>query len=882
VIRLFTRLAGLSCLAVWLIPTAHAQSLPREFPGGAVAELLCAAPADEYFYGLGNPSNTFIGAGIDLSACETNGSAPKVNQAYVWGMGKSGSNLFFGTMANTDTLVLSGYLRQTNPALNYYRAAEYGSGIFGRLMGLPGAAGDWRPPRLYRVDLVSGVCHDLATMLPPADRARLGGVLGFRAGGAVPPSSRNPEGLAVLAGPMLQATRGCAFFFFKGTTGEFLGSVENPRYTNIRRFVEMNGDLYSPVQLADGSGAVIRWINDPAHTNYPFRMSEVGALDQGGADICKHEGRLFVTTWPSLLERAQLPGSTVTAEDLFMKAVGLWMSPVVPATGLSKSSRWVKVWNVNDYETDKVIAASYGGGALASFDGWLYFGTLNVPFLSTLVHAIASGDYQQASNSTPAQQAAYLVQMMPKTHRATALFRGRNFREPLVLAGVTLSAGGEFQLLYGYTNLWTFDLESKTWSLEPNNMEIPRMGGPGFGNINNCYTWVMEVFQNDLYLGTLDINFPGTADDCAVAATNPATTVGGDLLRLPSSRAEKFESVSLNGLGNPANYGFRTMVSERDALYIGTANPRNLLVGQPGLPEGGWELLRFTKAKPVPYDQDGDRKADFTVASPATGSLTMWLSFGGGWTNRLLPAGSALALADYDGDGKTDAGSFNPVSGSWTCWLSSRRLAKWKATQWANPEGLIPVPADLDGDGNADCAVWRAGDSSLAWLSSRTKTISMVRPPVHPALPALGDYDGNGRVEPAWYVPSSGRWYRQPKAGKAVEQVPVMPRIKSSIPMPADFTGDGKTDFAVYEPASGLIHMWDALTKAYQTAGPKPRGWIPACADYDGDGTTDMAWYHAKTRQLTIVYSGSSTEDTLDLSAGLPAGCRPVMAPGKF
>ncbi|WP_174256908.1 hypothetical protein [Myxococcus xanthus] len=43
------------------------------------------------------------------------------------------------------------------------------------------------------------------------------------------------------------------------------------------------------------------------------------------------------------------------------------------------------------------------------------------------------------------------------------------------------------------------------------------------------------------------------------------------------------------GLGNDTNYGVRTLVSDKKALYVGTANPMNLH------PDGGWELLQLKK-----------------------------------------------------------------------------------------------------------------------------------------------------------------------------------------------------------------------------------------------------------------------------------------------
>lgn len=68
---------------------------------------------------------------------------------------------------------------------------------------------------------------------------------------------------------------------------------------------------------------------------------------------------------------------------------------------------------------------------------------------------------------------------------------------------------------------------------------------------------------------------------------------GADRWRFPSSTgaavAERIE-----GVGNYASYGIRTMVSG-DALYLGSANPMNFMTDlRDDRPEGGWELLRPT------------------------------------------------------------------------------------------------------------------------------------------------------------------------------------------------------------------------------------------------------------------------------------------------
>ena len=77
------------------------------------------------------------------------------------------------------------------------------------------------------------------------------------------------------------------------------------------------------------------------------------------------------------------------------------------------------------------------------------------------------------------------------------------------------------------------------------------------------------------------------------AAPLPEATNGADLYHFPSAGSAALAE-SLNGVGNPSTYGVRTMIAD-DALYLGMANPMNLLTDPlDDKPEGGWELLRLT------------------------------------------------------------------------------------------------------------------------------------------------------------------------------------------------------------------------------------------------------------------------------------------------
>ena len=142
----------------------------------------------------------------------------------------------------------------------------------------------------------------------------------------------------------------------------------------------------------------------------------------------------------------------------------------------------------------------------------------------------------------------------------------------------------------------------------------------GFGNISNAYCWQLQPFGNQLYLGTfswsvlippflpllpdiLQILLPMLgrtgADNIDLGREELAEMKG--ILKKPNVRklleylacfvmklgyrvfgfdlwktqdGVHWEAVSLNGLGNPYNYGIRMLfVSEEEKLYLGTANP---------------------------------------------------------------------------------------------------------------------------------------------------------------------------------------------------------------------------------------------------------------------------------------------------------------------
>ena len=142
-------------------------------------------------------------------------------------------------------------------------------------------------------------------------------------------------------------------------------------------------------------------------------------------------------------------------------------------------------------------------------------------------------------------------------------------------------------------------------------------------------------------------------------------------------------------------------------------------------------------------------------------------SSGGTQITQWGAAGDIPVPADYDGDGKSDLAVFRPADGSW--WLNRSTAGVFTTTFGVGTDK--PVPADFTGDGKTDIAVWRPGNGSWYVLRSEDSSFFAVAFGANGDTPVPADYDGDGKADHAVFRPDGANWYVQGStAGILIQQ----------------------------------------------------------------------------------------------------------------
>jgi hypothetical protein len=247
--------------------------------------------------------------------------------------------------------------------------------------------------------------------------------------------------------------------------------------------------------------------------------------------------------------------------------------------------------------------------------------------------------------------------------------------------------------------------------------------------------------------------------------------------------------------------------------------------------------------KTIPFDFDGDGKTDIGIVRGAIPNVQWWVEKSSDRQAYVTNFGSAAhpssfdrpAPADFDGDGRTDIAIYK--DGVWW-WINSG-----DGTLGIVPFGVpkdTPVPADYTGDGRDELAVFRGGQWWTYDLDDAQ--ISVINFGTQSDFPVPGDFDGDGKIDQAVRREPFAEWWIKKSSGGHYSL-----RFGSSLdwPMVGDYDGDGKSDLAFYRYSDGKWYLQQSTAGYAEVRFGGDDFDFPIPGDYDGDGRTDIAIYRS-------------------------------------
>ncbi len=342
-------------------------------------------------------------------------------------------------------------------------------------------------------------------------------------------------------------------------------------------------------------------------------------------------------------------------------------------------------------------------------------------------------------------------------------------------------------------------------------------------------------------------------------------------------RLKSYPNVMFTLSGHVGNHG----EGYRQDGYAGNVI-KSFLTDYQSRPDGGHGLMRlmtFSKSKdlikcrtfsPFTGEEEKDKDSDFTLPWMHHTTVARYLDFDndqvtdlsyyakGNWKigNKQEVAfgaeGDIPVPADYDGDGKVEMAVFRPTQGKF--------LIKDRKEVLLGKAGDIPVCGDWDGDGFADVAVYRP--STLTWYFDGLDSVVFGN---KKAIPVPADYDGDGKLDVGFFRTDNSLWQT------ALGNIPLqLPHVAGDIPIPGDYNGDGKAEMALYRPSTSewLIDFMPLFKFGQQ-------GDIPLPGNYLKDGKTYPAVYRdgkiLLQNQMTISVSQAEIANLVNIPYGVKA-----------
>ncbi len=147
---------------------------------------------------------------------------------------------------------------------------------------------------------------------------------------------------------------------------------------------------------------------------------------------------------------------------------------------------------------------------------------------------------------------------------------------------------------------------------------------------------------------------------------------------------------------------------------------------------------------------------------------------------------------------------------------------------YGEPRAIESHPADYDGDGTSDLAIFRPSAGAWFIINSGSNTFTGLQFGANGDVPVDGDFDGDSRSDIAIYRPSSGGWFILRSSDGTVQGVSF--GQNGDKPVPGDYDRDGKADIAVWRPSTGFYFVLRSSDGQFQASSFGTNGDIPVGA----------------------------------------------------
>lgn len=171
----------------------------------------------------------------------------------------------------------------------------------------------------------------------------------------------------------------------------------------------------------------------------------------------------------------------------------------------------------------------------------------------------------------------------------------------------------------------------------------------------------------------------------------------------------------------------------------------------------------------------------------------------------------------------------------------------------------IAVPEDYDGDSADNLAVYRPREPSDAsvegfsnWYVLRPNGASgfSERWGLSTDIPVPADYDGDGVADFAVFRPRFGQWYIKNSGyayGFTDHPFDVYQwGLSGDVPLPGDRDNDGFAELIVWRPSSGTWYLYNTRTQQQSSRQWGLPGDVPLLTDFNGDGMLEFTVYREK------------------------------------